>query len=97
MAAPVKAYTNPTAISRMLVALVAVPDAPVQVQRSLVLPLGPLLWRPPVLAVTMPPTLTPEVPRIPPPPMGKLMLSTFPPAYKASTARVGQIYPRGLR
>jgi hypothetical protein len=98
MAAPVKNYSNPVAISRIFDAVVGISLPGILLpSRSVVSPLQ--VGRIPlVMAVQMPPRISdPDVPRIPPPPMGKLMLSTFPPAYKSITVRIGQVFPRGLR
>ena len=100
MASPVKAFQDPTGLARLgdPLSLLLGPiegrfHTAAQIPQR---PFARVMVGPPVPLVQ---THVPPQIQIPPPPMGRVVLSTFPPIYKErwATARpaTGQIQPRG--
>jgi hypothetical protein len=90
------AYTDPTGLSALA------PCLPVQAVPISIGFMGfGVIWKSPLATSITVPSLrgkTMDVPaiKIPPPPMGSLVLITYPPVYKekhAGSGLVGQIYP----
>jgi len=92
-----KNYTGPT-MARLAVQLEPpTPDFPIVPLRTIVMPVWAQFRRRLTMTARMAPAvLIPPDIEIPPPPLGKLIFSTFPAAYKARVTRRWQVYPCGL-
>ena len=105
MAAPTRNFTDPTGLSSLAPSVLPPLAVPIGPRLTQAAALPQAAWKHPVLnaGLWMPrcPLPVPPVVVVPPPPLGKLVLATFPSIYKergaSSRPTSGQLQPRGFK